>query len=102
MAEPRFNNPYFWPPPPSMPGQVSVTAPAAARHLQPFVASLIPRVNALPAVKLDRLNPFSFFFFFKSTKVDIFWVFFPAPGWNGVRTWRLFAVEHDPLTLSAG
>ncbi len=23
MAEPRFNNPYFWPPPPAMPGQVS-------------------------------------------------------------------------------
>ncbi|XP_062317038.1 zinc finger protein 362a isoform X2 [Osmerus eperlanus] len=22
MAEPRFNNPYFWPPPPSMPGQL--------------------------------------------------------------------------------
>ncbi|XP_074498694.1 zinc finger protein 362b isoform X3 [Sebastes fasciatus] len=22
MAEPRFNNPYFWPPPPSMPGQI--------------------------------------------------------------------------------
>lgn len=23
MAEPRFNNPYFWPPPPAMHGQVS-------------------------------------------------------------------------------
>ncbi|CDQ77977.1 unnamed protein product [Oncorhynchus mykiss] len=22
MAEPRFNNPYFWPPPPTMPGQM--------------------------------------------------------------------------------
>lgn len=22
MAEPRFNNPYFWPPPPTMPSQV--------------------------------------------------------------------------------
>lgn len=23
MAESRFNNPYFWPPPPAVPGQVS-------------------------------------------------------------------------------
>ena len=31
MAEPRFNNPYFWPPPPTMPSQVrrSVFPPAA-------------------------------------------------------------------------
>lgn len=39
MAEPRFNNPYFWPPPPSMPGQVSVNAPTAP-HFQPCIASL--------------------------------------------------------------
>ncbi|XP_047203731.1 zinc finger protein 362a isoform X3 [Girardinichthys multiradiatus] len=26
MAEPRFNNPYFWPPPPSMPGQEQLMA----------------------------------------------------------------------------
>lgn len=30
MAEPRFNNPYFWPPPPAMPGQVSDTASTVA------------------------------------------------------------------------
>ncbi|XP_008317857.1 zinc finger protein 362a isoform X2 [Cynoglossus semilaevis] len=26
MAEPRFNNPYFWPPPPAMPGQEQLMA----------------------------------------------------------------------------
>lgn len=49
MAEPRFNNPYFWPPPPSMPGQVSGNTPTSL-HFQPWIAGLFPRVNVLLAV----------------------------------------------------
>ncbi|XP_030393284.1 zinc finger protein 362 isoform X2 [Gopherus evgoodei] len=32
MAEPRFNNPYFWPPPPTMPSQVRPPPYPAARE----------------------------------------------------------------------
>ncbi|KAG7280537.1 hypothetical protein CRUP_022067 [Coryphaenoides rupestris] len=36
MAEPRFNNPYFWPPPPSMTGQEQLmTEKIRAQHLPP-------------------------------------------------------------------
>lgn len=40
MAEPRFNNPYFWPPPPAMPGQVSDCVSQLISHtlvLVPYV-----------------------------------------------------------------
>ncbi|XP_058265582.1 zinc finger protein 362b isoform X3 [Hemibagrus wyckioides] len=39
MAEPRFNNPYFWPPPPSMPAQTLLVASPpsdAVQHMMPI------------------------------------------------------------------
>lgn len=45
MAEPRFNNPYFWPPPPSMPGQVSPLVPCNYCDISTFLCHLFPCVN---------------------------------------------------------
>ncbi|XP_055364688.1 zinc finger protein 362a isoform X3 [Betta splendens] len=38
MAEPRFNNPYFWPPPTAMPGQEQLMAEKIRPHLPPASA----------------------------------------------------------------
>uniref|UniRef100_A0A8C1LDF1 Zinc finger protein 362a n=1 Tax=Cyprinus carpio TaxID=7962 RepID=A0A8C1LDF1_CYPCA len=48
MAEPRFNNPYFWPPPPSIPGQVRKTNMHQwADFINPCLLSNSNRINNL-------------------------------------------------------
>lgn len=82
-----------------MPGQVSVNTPSS--HFQPSVASLFPRVNVLLAVRRlakTHSRPLESAMFFSFTNVDLLHL----ADANGVHTWQLFAVEHDPLTLSAG
>lgn len=40
MAEPRFNNPYFWPPPPTMPSQVRLSLPLPAFRIEAAILCL--------------------------------------------------------------
>uniref|UniRef100_A0A8C9HH06 Zinc finger protein 362 n=1 Tax=Piliocolobus tephrosceles TaxID=591936 RepID=A0A8C9HH06_9PRIM len=47
MAEPRFNNPYFWPPPPTMPSQVRLTSPLRMPY-PPWSCFASPWVLAVP------------------------------------------------------
>lgn len=51
MAEPRFNNPYFWPPPPSMPGQVSPLVTFNYCDIAIFHCHLFPCVNVFSAIQ---------------------------------------------------
>lgn len=61
MAEPRFNNPYFWPPPPSMPGQVSPFV--TCKYCDIFNCHLFPCVNVFSAIQhqsVSETNPSQF------------------------------------------
>ncbi|XP_076133468.1 zinc finger protein 362b isoform X2 [Alosa pseudoharengus] len=49
MAEPRFNNPYFWPPPPSMPGQTLLVASQPAEAGQHVMS--LPKLQQVPGLQ---------------------------------------------------
>ncbi|XP_036447590.1 zinc finger protein 362b isoform X4 [Colossoma macropomum] len=49
MAEPRFNNPYFWPPPPSMPGQTLLVASPPSDAGQHVMS--IPKLQQVPGLQ---------------------------------------------------
>ncbi|KAJ8257653.1 hypothetical protein GJAV_G00188230 [Gymnothorax javanicus] len=80
MAEPRFNNPYFWPPPPSMPGQLDnlvlinkikeqlmaekirpahLAPPAAMHSQQSLLMSPAPSDGSQQVVSVPKLHPVS-------------------------------------------
>ncbi|XP_072553424.1 zinc finger protein 362b isoform X2 [Salminus brasiliensis] len=50
MAEPRFNNPYFWPPPPSMPGQQTLLVASPPSDAGQHVMS-IPKLQQVPGLQ---------------------------------------------------
>ncbi|XP_062396563.1 zinc finger protein 362b isoform X2 [Sardina pilchardus] len=50
MAEPRFNNPYFWPPPPSMPGQQTLLVASQPTEAGQHVMSL-PKLQQVPGLQ---------------------------------------------------
>lgn len=56
MAEPRFNNPYFWPPPPSMPGQVSPLVTCSYYDVAAFHCHLFPCVNVSTAIQRESFT----------------------------------------------
>ncbi|XP_062396564.1 zinc finger protein 362b isoform X3 [Sardina pilchardus] len=49
MAEPRFNNPYFWPPPPSMPGQTLLVASQPTEAGQHVMS--LPKLQQVPGLQ---------------------------------------------------
>lgn len=119
MAEPRFNNPYFWPPPPSMPGQVSTSTTHNCR-ISTLIASSVSMCGCLfqPAPKnksqvvkssqvarvvVMQIKIFNLCLLrLPSCQQCVFVVFFGGGVTNDIHKRWLFSVEHDPLTLSAG
>ncbi|XP_066529103.1 zinc finger protein 362b isoform X2 [Hoplias malabaricus] len=55
MAEPRFNNPYFWPPPPSMPGQTLLVASPPSDAGQHVMS--IPKLQQVPGLQTHNSQP---------------------------------------------
>ncbi|KAM4652662.1 zinc finger protein 362 isoform 2-T2 [Discoglossus pictus] len=53
MAEPRFNNPYFWPPPPTMPSQTSSSSVPGIEHYR--LTALQTNVYHCRGTELDNL-----------------------------------------------
>ncbi|XP_026853912.1 zinc finger protein 362b isoform X2 [Electrophorus electricus] len=56
MAEPRFNNPYFWPPPPSMPGQQTLLVASPPSDAGQHVMS-IPKLQQVPGLQAHNSQP---------------------------------------------
>lgn len=116
MAEPRFNNPYFWPPPPSMPGQVSPLVTCNYGVTFTFNCHLFPCVNVFSAIQHQTNSQrichslflhIKIYIYIKKGSRSVCWLVFSVLGcvfWgvNDIHTRWLFSVEHDPLTLSAG
>ena len=85
MAEPRFNNPYFWPPPPAMPGQVS----DSGIHCKVIVQSMFLCKgsffkNIFRSINLEDFSPG---WFGQSVGHELVFIFFPSVcdhQWSGV------------------
>ncbi|XP_068170646.1 zinc finger protein 362a isoform X2 [Antennarius striatus] len=56
MAEQRFNNPYFWPPPPSMPGQEQLMAEKIRPQPLPSASTPSQQSLAAPPVQADGVQ----------------------------------------------